>query len=172
LICITESWLTGNIPESCVTLEGFTTDRSDREGRKGGGICAWIKTDTTSSEVSRHLCDDYESLWLRARPARLPRALLIRVIYLKTKTYWKAYTKHPDAGLIITGDFNRKCIKSICRKLGVKQLVNFPTRANATLDLILSNIQDYYDEPIQPPPLGRSDHDSIFFTPKQFVAPK
>ena len=50
--------------------------------------------------------------------------------------------------------------------------MNFPTRANATLDLILSNIQDYYDEPIQPPPLGRSDHDSIFFTPKQFVAPK
>ena len=94
LICITESWLTGNIPESCVTLEGFTTDRSDREGRKGGGICAWIKTDTTSSEVSRHLCDDYESLWLRARPARLPRALLIRVIYLKTKTYWKAYSQY------------------------------------------------------------------------------
>ena len=40
LICITESWLTGNNPKSCVTLEDFTTYRDDRERRKGGGICA------------------------------------------------------------------------------------------------------------------------------------
>ena len=78
--------------------------------------------------------------------------------------------KHPDAGL--TGDFNRMRIKSIRRKLGVKQLVNFPTRADATLDLILTNIQDHYDEPTQSPPLGRSDYNSIVLTPKQFVAPK
>lgn len=74
--------------------------------------------------------------------------------------------------LNFTGDFNRMRIKSICRKLGVKQLVNFPNRADATLDLIVTNIQDHYDEPTQLPPLGRSDHNSIVLTPKQFVAPK
>ena len=50
--------------------------------------------------------------------------------------------------------------------------MNFPTHADATLDLILTNIRDYYDEPIQLPPLGRSDHNSIVLTPKQFVTPK
>ena len=50
--------------------------------------------------------------------------------------------------------------------------MNFPTRADATLDLILTNIQDHYDESTQLPPLARSDHNSIVLTPKQFVAPK
>lgn len=188
LICITETWLTENIPDNCITLEGFNIFRCDREERKGGGICAWIKSDILSTEISRHQCDDYESLWLKARPARLPReisSLLIAIIYRpdNTKdpklleqhivdTTDNYLVKHPDAGLIITGDFNRMCMKSIGRKLGVKQVVNFPTRADATLDLILTNIQDYYDEPIQLPPLGRSDHNSIVFTPKQSIAPK
>ena len=80
--------------------------------------------------------------------------------------------KHPDAGLIITGDFNRMCTKSISRKLGVKQLVKFPTRADAILDLILTNMQDFYNEPTQLPPIGRSDHNSIILTSNDSVALK
>ena len=180
LICITESWLTENIPDNCVSLEGFTTYRCDRVERKGGGICAWIKTEIPSAEILRHQCDDFESLWLKARPAKLPRqisSILVAVIYRTDNTKDQNLleqhivdtadsflVKHPDAGVIITGDFNRMCTKSICRKQGLKQLVKFPTRADAILDLILTNMQDFYNEPTQLPPIGRSDHNSIILT--------
>ena len=188
LICITESWLTENIPDNCVLLEGFTTYRCDRVERKGGGICACIKTEIPSAEILRHQCDDFESLWLKARPAKLPHqisSILVAVIYRPDNTKDQNLleqhivdtadsflVKHPDAGLIITCDFNRMCIKSISRKLGVKQLVKFPTRADAILDLILTNMQDFHNEPTQLPPIGRSDHNSIILTSNGSVALK
>ena len=139
LICITESWLTENIPDNCVSLEGFTTYPCDRIERKGAGICTWTKMEIPSAEILRHQCDDFESLWLKVRPAKLPRqisSILVAVIYrpdnMKDQNLLEQHivdtadsflVKHPDAGLIITGDYNRMCTKSISCKLGVKQLV-------------------------------------------------
>ncbi|KXJ23350.1 hypothetical protein AC249_AIPGENE5190 [Exaiptasia diaphana] len=142
---------------------------------------------TPSNDSPSFHCN-INNLWLKARPTRLPReisSLLIAIIYRPDDTKDPKVleqhivdsadnylAKHPDAGLIIMGDFNRMCTKSISRKLGIKQIVKFPTRGDATLDLILTNIQDYYKEPVQLPPLGRSDYNAILFKPKEFSVPK
>ena len=44
--------------------------------------------------------------------------------------------------------------------------MNFLTRGERTLDLVLTNLQDHYETPTQCPPLGLSDHMSIEVQPK------
>ena len=39
----------------------------------------------------------------------------------------------------------------------LKQIVNFPIRCHNTLDLILTNIENYYDSPIKRSSFGLSD---------------
>ena len=43
----------------------------------------------------------------------------------------------------------------------LKQIVHSPTRNEVTLDLIFTNIKDYYSEPLISAPLGTSDHASV-----------
>ena len=187
-ICITESWLSEDVPDNCVTVDGFNIYRCDRERRKGGGICAWVKAGIQCSALCQYQCDDYESLWLKLRPCKLPRgvsSIQTGIIHRPNNTkdanvlehhiidVCDGYLKrHPDAGIIILGDFNRMNTKLIERKLGVKQIVNFATRGEATLDLILTNVQEYYCDPAQLPPLGGSDYNALLYKSKQFTAPK
>ncbi|KAL7846650.1 hypothetical protein SRHO_G00216300 [Serrasalmus rhombeus] len=46
-ICLTETWLTGNIPDANVDIPGFTTVRADRDTKlssksKGGGLVLFV----------------------------------------------------------------------------------------------------------------------------------
>ena len=43
----------------------------------------------------------------------------------------------------------------------------FPTRGRNTLDLVLTNLDDFYDQPERYAPFGLSDHVSIVLKPKQ-----
>ena len=45
------------------------------------------------------------------------------------------------------GDLNRLRTSSTSRLFKLKQLVNFPTRGERTLDVILTNIFQFYDTP-------------------------
>ena len=49
----------------------------------------------------------------------------------------------------------------------MKQIVHFPTRGRRTLDLLLTNISRYYQDPIERPPFGLSDHASIELQSKE-----
>ena len=51
-------------------------------------------------------------------------------------------------------------------------MVKSPTRGDKTLDLIFTNIEDYYCVPKIAPPLGASDHLCIFWTPLSSFPPK
>jgi hypothetical protein len=43
----------------------------------------------------------------------------------------------------------------------LKQLVNFPTHGNNTLDIVLTNLSTYYDKPTKCAPFGLSDQVTI-----------
>ena len=47
----------------------------------------------------------------------------------------------------------------------LKQIVKVPTRKNATLDLILTNLDAHYDDPEAFPPFGLSDHSTVLAAP-------
>ena len=47
-----------------------------------------------------------------------------------------ALSTHPNAGIILAGDFNRCPVSTILRHFTLKQIVKQPTTGNAILDLI------------------------------------
>ena len=64
------------------------------------------------------------------------------------------------------GDFNDLKVDEICDSCKIKQVVNVPTRNQATLDLILTNdTNDLYKDPTTLPNIGGSDHLCVLLEP-------
>ena len=63
------------------------------------------------------------------------------------------------------GDFNRLDTSSFRNAFKLEQIVKFHTRGNQSLDLVLTNIKEFYEEPIKRPAFGLSDHASVELQP-------
>lgn len=70
-------------------------------------------------------------------------------------------TANTNCGLILMGDLNRLDTSRINQQFKLKQLVNFTTRSQRTLDVVLTNIGQYYDSPQKLAPFGLSDHYTV-----------
>ena len=180
---ITETWLKELIPDSVIAIPGYTTFRRDRGKDNHGGICAYVNhnMDNYSQLNELNCCEDHEILWLRLRPRRLTRGfscIIAAVIYHPPGADEKSIREHlfqsltlaeskfPNCGLLITGDFNRLCITGLLNHFCLKQIVKLPTRNNATLDLILTNMHENYSMPKVYPPFGLSDHSTVVAFPR------
>ena len=71
--------------------------------------------------------------------------------------------RYPNCGLLVTGDFNRLNIDGLLNHFRLRQIVKVPTRKKATLDLILTNMHEYYAQAYSP--FGLSDHNVVVATP-------
>lgn len=69
------------------------------------------------------------------------------------------------------GDFNRLDTSSFRNAFKLKQVVKFHTGGNQTLDLVLTNIKEFYKEPIKRPAFGLSDHVSVELQPLSYKRP-
>ena len=78
-----------------------------------------------------------------------------------------AESRFPNCALIVAGDFNRLDVKSIQRHFRLKQIVKKPTRKNAILDLVLTNMHGFYADPQHFPPFGPSDHHTVTVEAKE-----
>lgn len=179
LAFITETWLNENIDDSAVEIDGFTLVRRDRTTRVGGGVCAYIKDQIPFNILTDLHEDSFESLWLYLRPKKLFRGfscLVICLVYhpptsdnsalidhLSSKLD-AALTLYPNAGIFIIGDFNKCPISSLLRHFTLKQIVKEPTRGNAILDLILTNMSACCNSPLLLPPIGQSDHNAVLWS--------
>ena len=63
------------------------------------------------------------------------------------------------------GDFNQFDFRRLCRNTSLKQIVKKPTRGNATLDLIVTNMKNWYNDPEILLAIKMSDHMSILLHP-------
>ena len=72
-----------------------------------------------------------------------------------------AESRYANCALIVAGNFNCLCINSLKKHFRLNQIVKKPTRKNAILDIVLTNLHQYYDEPHSFPPLGLSDHNTF-----------
>ena len=70
-------------------------------------------------------------------------------------------SRFSNCGILITGDFNRLDTSRFRNAFKLTQIVKFHTRGNQTLDLVLTNIKEFYGEPIKRPAFGLSDHASV-----------
>ena len=84
--------------------------------------------------------------------------------------YDKLKSESPSTAIIAACDFNPDCnglnIRTIARQCHIKQIIKTPTRGNALLDLIITDIHKFYEDPEGLPPLGTSDHRRIVWRPR------
>ena len=156
IVCLTKTWLNSNIPNSACDLTDFICYRNDRQFAMGGGVCVYVRTIHPCNRLQ-----DFESIWLKIRPHRLPRgtsSLLLAAVYHPPssvaeqnsmliahlqKNIENFLASYPEGMVIITGDFNPKStrIKStdVTMATGLRQIVTVPTRNNSILDWCFTN---------------------------------
>ena len=183
IACFTETWLKDSIDDNVIDISDYSVVHKDRSHAQHGGVCMYIKNGLKFSRLNEY---EYNSsnkvLWCKLQPHRLPRGyscLIIAVVYhppTSDDEYLNSYlldtlgiieSSFPQAAAIITGDFNRLNISHLKCQFQLKQLINFPTRGEAILDLILTNLKHVYQVPTRLAPFGLSDHYTISPIPKE-----
>ncbi|XP_033111173.1 uncharacterized protein LOC117112210 [Anneissia japonica] len=180
-----ESWINKQ-NEHTVCVEGFTLFYEGRTNRNGGGVAALVKDGIVATKVNYlPVPEELECMWLQIQLKRTPRefsAIFICVVYHSPGQSVNSHfvliqylresvdiirSRSPRAGLIICGDFNevRHKIGRLCSATGLKQIVKQPTRGTNTLDLIVTNLVNYFEEPLVFAPFGFSDHATICWKP-------
>ena len=160
LAFITESWLKPSVCDSVIDIPGYSVLRKDRGSESHGGICLYLKDTNYKRLDELSCCQDHEILWVKLRPKRLPRGFSYLIAGVVYHPHWTATendcmrdhlfqslllaeSRFPNCALIVAGDFNRLDVTSIQRHFRLKQIVKKPTRKNAILDLVLTNMHDY-----------------------------
>ncbi|KAF0029423.1 hypothetical protein F2P81_018528 [Scophthalmus maximus] len=156
ILCLSETWLTSLVPDTLVTpaehFSVFRIDRTEKSGKtRGGGVCFmtnnnWCSpkgTKILSSSCSPHL----EHLTIMCRPIFLPNeftSVISTAVYIPPQANTdKALsvlhdvtiglqTRHPDAALIMAGNFNKANLKKVLPNF--VQHIKCPTRKDKTLD--------------------------------------
>ena len=183
IACITETWLRDHIHDNVVCIPGYNLVRRDRIDVTHGGVCTYIKKGLKYTVLEDLHDDKIEAIWLQLRPSRLPRGLsciiianvyhpqtdkgvsdseILLYLYDSMSTIESRFS---NCGVLIMGDFNRVDTSSFRNAFKLKQIVKFHTRGNQTLDLVLTNIKEFYEEPIKRPAFGLSDHASVELQP-------
>jgi len=142
IICVTETWLNPNIPDTAINLEGYDIIRKDRLISSGGGVAVFL----SYRELSVVNVDNFEVLWILLRPRQLPRplsCLLVAVVYCPPNYDASTMKKlasfivsscgtllrdYPDAGIFISGDFNSLHTNQFNKYFNFSQIVTLPTR--------------------------------------------
>ena len=84
IACVTETWLSDEVPHCVTDIDGYTCERRDRVDRRGGGVLTYIRNSIPYHRLSILECDEVESLWLLVRDKCMPRNfshILVGVVY-------------------------------------------------------------------------------------------
>ena len=82
----------------------------------------------------------------------------------------KLLRDYPDAGVVLTGDFNSLDTNHFNKYLNLSQIVKEPARKNNILDKIFTNFSKLYASPFILSAVGKSDHNCILVKPKYYYA--
>ena len=153
IIALTETWLTGELPDNLYSVHGYKLIRCDRQTR-GGGVALYIRESIKSSVLKMSSSNNIEQLWIRTTMGEISTA--IGVLYRPPRGSYDAFMDEftgtledvtLDYGrLICMGDFNVDLMAvtdiratqmlETFDTLQLKQLIETPTRvfgASATL---------------------------------------
>ena len=163
-------------------LAGYTLYRQDRTAAsgkpRGGGLCIYVNNSwcMISKEASKFCLPEVEYLMKSCRPHYLPRevsSVFFVPVYIPPQsevgtqtalnsTISKEGNTHPEATLLVAGDFNAGKLKSVLPNFN--QHVKCVTRRITILDHLYSTHRDAY-KALPHPPFGKSDHNSILLIP-------
>ena len=71
--CVTETWLSVEIPPCVHDIDGYTCEWRVRVDRRGGCVLTYIHNSIPYYRLSILECDEVESLWLPVRDKCMPR---------------------------------------------------------------------------------------------------
>ncbi len=184
VLVFTETWLNNSVPDCAIQLDQLTELRALVEGgkRRGGGLCVYISDAWCHDAVvvCKHCSPLVEFMIIKCRPFYLPReytAILHVAVYIPPSSnnnnrsealndlyqhISEQQTAHPDAFLILAGDFNHADLRSVFPK--IHQHIDFPTRGKNTLDFVYTTQRGAY-RALPLPHLGASDHITVMLMP-------
>ena len=180
VVCVSETWFKDYMGNDSRNLHGFNLERKDRKNGRAGGVACYLRSDLLYSRLIAYEDDELEVIWIKVMPKRLPRTvscILIACIYYTQQTdYLKmrehiitsidaVIRKHPECGIIVTGDFNQLKDNFLKTHYRFVQIVNVGTRGNAVLDKMWTNMDKLYMSPITLSELGKSDHNMVLLKP-------
>ena len=160
---VTETFLRPTIPDSYVTIDGYLLFRRDRkickcrqkecsQPHNGGGVLIYVRS-SYKCEIF-DTSDESESLWVKLSSTHSSDPLFVNVTYhppssnpkptldYLNKSLQKITEVHTRSKIFIGGDFNRISLNDLEINFCLTTLDTPPTRADATLDLILTNRPD------------------------------
>ena len=178
---ITETWWDDSHDWS-VAVDGYKLFRRDRRGRRGGGVALYVRKWIDCEELClRNSHDQVESLWLKIKDRSSKGHPVAGVCYRppdQGESVDEAFLLqlqellHSQA-LVLMGDFNHPGICWGSGTVGSRQSKRFlesvednflvqvidgPTRGEALLDLVLSNVEESIREIKTAGYLGCSDY--------------
>ena len=184
-ICITETWLSPQVPDSCVAIPGYNLFCKDQITIEGG-VCIYLDHKVPCKLLESCNQDEVKSIWISMRLHSLPRqitSIVLGVIYHSTsnreaenvtlrqhiqRNLDMLLSDQPNALVIITGDFNHHTTglksKDVSQANHLKQLVTFKTRDSGTLDWFFTNRPKLFSVS-QLPKVASSDHYTILARP-------
>lgn len=165
-VCLTETWLTNNMPDSLISFTGFRTIRADRDTtasgkQEGGGLILLANNkwcNPTHAIIKEQICNkDIELLAVSLRPYYLPREFTVVVaivVYIPPSakaeaacdvvrsTIARLQDRYPDAFIFMSGDFNHVSLSKTLPTF--KQFVECTTSGDKTLDLLYASVKNAY----------------------------
>ena len=117
-------WFHSDLPDDCVSVQNYDVFVKSRSRRKGGGVALYVKQSLNPQPVPDVVVpDDLEVVWLKLHPERLQRSvsiIVVAAIYHPPNAATAndlidhlleamdiIATKHPNAGFVLMGDFNK-----------------------------------------------------------------
>ena len=190
----TETWLCETSSED-LPFSNFVKFHFIRKNtlRHSGGVSIFVNESLPATRLDVKIPSHLECLWVSIRPKWLPRAIsniIICGIYYPgsgsvyappqddlisylIESVQKFVYKYSNPLFLLMGDFNDLDVSEICETCHFQQVVKVPTRKDATIDLILTNLNnDYYDSPVSLPKIGDGDHYPVLHVPKVYIKPK
>ena len=172
-VCIAESWLKPHTPDNFVSISGFNIIRLDRKTSEHGGVCMYVR-DYIRLKIS--FCQILWTIILKFCGFKCGcriQSIVVGTVYhppssgdpYLQEAMSNVEARFPDCGVILLGDFSKLDMSRIKNAYCGKQVVPFQARGNSKLDLVFTNLIAFYDVPINRPPFGLYDHDTVEIQP-------
>ena len=190
ILAVCETWLDSTVSDSQISLPYYGAPyRSDRnDERRGGGVCLYVKNSIKNVKTLKmEPCPkEIECLWLLLASCGVIFVLLYIPPNLHSDSYVtianylienvdNAFEADPstEKKLVVAGDTNQFPSKLLCEALGLRQVVDAPTRKKAILDKIFLDVSitDCYHAPTIGPNFGNTDHWTVLLQPVQRLSP-
>ena len=196
LILVSETWEKRRKQlKDIIGTDSYRTISYHREGNRTGGGCAIVFNEAKYRVESLNMDTVYgvEAVWAlftpRANTARSKiKRIAVASFYVSPNSIYKTATidhiietihllratYDNEVNFLLGGDFNRLNINPILDAYGaLKQCVTTPTRNEAVLEILLSDISNLYHPPTTIAPLqvdtdkkgSDSDHNIVVFAP-------